>query len=323
MAGKAAPWTSADIPDLSAKTAVVTGASGGLGLETAKQLAAHGARVVLACRNAAKADAAAAEIRAAVSGAELPFLAVDLASLESVRAAAARLHDEVGQVDLLVNNAGVLNRERSVTVDGFESTFGTNHLGPFAFTGLVLDLLRAAPQGRVVTVTSGDSAQRGASLELDDLDFTRRKYKGYPVYGQSKVANALFAFELQRQLNGTESSVSSVLAHPGAAESGFAANFGPAVAFFAKPSTRWMFRFIMQTVEMGALPTLRAGTDPGVRGGEFFGPTGFTKGYPVINESSAQARDPELAARLWSESERLTGVTYRFEDVVDGVEAGA
>ncbi|APA95403.1 oxidoreductase [Nocardia seriolae] len=310
--GSTTPWTAADIPDLNGRTAIVTGASGGLGLETARQLAVHGARVVLACRNAEKAAAAAESIRESAPGAELPFVELDVAALASVRKAAQRIHDEFERVDLLVNNAGTLSRERTVTVDGFETTFGTNHLGPFAFTGLVLDLLRAAPHGRVVTVTSGVPAQKGTWLDIDDLAFEKRKYKGYPAYAQSKQANAVFALELQRQLNGTGSELISVLAHPGAAESDFAQNFGPAVAFLARPQLKWVFRVIMQTVEMGALPTLRAATDPGVRGGDFYGPTGTTKGYPVPNETSAETRDPELAARLWTESERLTGVTYRF-----------
>lgn len=316
---KKAPWTAADIPDLKGRTAIVTGASAGLGLETARRLAEHGARVVLACRNAEKAAAAAEVIRQTVPGAELPFLELDLTSLKSIHSAAARLHDDFEQIDLLVNNAGTLSRERTVTEDGFETVFATNHLGPFAFTGLTLDLLNAAPRARVVTVTSGLPAQKGTWLELDDLTYERRAYKAYPVYAQSKQANASFAFELQRQLNGTASQLISVLAHPGAAESDFAQNFGPAVALLSRPALRWAFRIIMQTVEMGALPSLRAATDPAVRGGDFYGPTGATKGYPVPNEAGEQTRDPELAARLWAESERLTGVTYRFDQLTDSV----
>ncbi|WP_040803147.1 oxidoreductase [Nocardia concava] len=314
MGSKTSPWTAADIPDLNGRTAIVTGASAGLGLETARRLAEHGARVVMACRSGERAAAAAEEIRAGVPGAELPFVELDLASMESVRKAAVRVHDEFESIDLLVNNAGTFSRTRGVTADGFENVFGTNHLGPFAFTGLVLDLLRAAPRGRVVAVTTGFASKKEVELELDDLFFERRPYKGFGAYGQSKLANALFALELQRRLNGTGTELISVVAHPGAAESDFAQNLGPAVAFLSRPSLRWMFRMFMQTVEMGALPMLRAGTDPGVRGGDFFGPSGFSKGYPVLNEFSEQARDPELAGKLWVESERLTGVTYRFDD---------
>ncbi|MTE11244.1 oxidoreductase [Nocardia aurantiaca] len=314
MGSSTTPWTADNIPDLHGRTAIVTGASAGLGLETARRLAEHGAQVVLACRNAEKAAAAAEVIRGSAPDAELPFVELDLASQESVRKAAVRLHDDFDRIDLLVNNAGTLNRERSVTADGFETTFATNHLGPFAFTGLVLDLLQAAPQGRVVTVSSGSPSQRGTSFELDDLFYERRKYKALAVYAQSKLANALFAFELQRRLNGTGSRLISVGVHPGAAESDFAQNLGPAVAFLSRPQIRWVFRVFMQTVEMGALPALRAATDPGVRGGEFFGPSGVSKGYPVENQAGEQARDPELAAKLWAESERLTEVTYRFED---------
>ncbi|MEC3955350.1 oxidoreductase [Nocardia sp. CDC153] len=314
MGSKTTPWTAADIPDLNGRTAIVTGANAGLGLETARRLAEHGARVVFACRNAEKAAAAAESIRETLPGAELPFVELDLASLESVRKAAVRVHDEFERIDLLVNNAGMLSRTRTFTVDGFETTFATNHLGPFAFTGLILDLLRAAPAGRVVTVTGALPAKKGLWLDLDDLGFERRKYKPFRAYPQSKQANAIFGLELQRRLNGTDTELISVIAHPGAAESDFAQNLGPAVRFLSKPSLRWIFRFAMQTVEMGALPTLRAATDPTVRGGDFFGPTGNTKGYPVHNETSVETRDPERAARLWAESERLTGVTYRFED---------
>ncbi|GAB2528522.1 oxidoreductase [Nocardia heshunensis] len=312
MGSTSTPWTAADIPNLNGHTAIVTGASGGLGLETARRLAEHGARVVMACRNVERAAAAAESIRETVPGAELPFVELDVGSLESVRKAAGRIRDDFERIDLLINNAGTLSRERGVTVDGFETTFGTNHLGPFAFTGLVLDLLQAAPHGRVVTVVSGVPAQKGTWLELDDLTFERRKYKGYPAYAQSKQANAMFALELQRRLNGTGSELISVLVHPGAAESDFAQNFGPVVTFLSRPPLNRVFRIIMQTVEMGALPTLRAATDPGVRGGDFYGPTGTTKGYPVPNDTSEQTRDPEVAAALWDESERLTGVTYRF-----------
>ncbi|WP_458688370.1 oxidoreductase [Nocardia tengchongensis] len=310
MGTKKTPWTAADIPDLNGRTAIVTGASGGLGLETALRLAEHGARVVMACRSAEKAGAAADLIRAKVPAAELLFVELDLASLESVGKAAVRVHDEVEQVDLLVNNAGMLSRVRSLTEDGFETTFATNHLGPFAFTGQVLDLLRAAPAGRVVAVTTGFASKKEAPIDLDDLFFERRTYKGFQAYAQSKLANVLTAFELQRRLNGTDTAVMSIAAHPGAAESDFAQNLGPVLTFLSRPSLRWVFRFAMQTVEMGALPTLRAATDPAGRPGDLFGPAGFTKGYPVLNEPSEQALDPELAARVWEASERLTGVTY-------------
>nr|WP_246023186.1 oxidoreductase [Nocardia yunnanensis] len=311
MGIKTEPWTAADIPDLNGRTAIVTGANTGLGLETARQLAAHGARVVLACRDTGKGEAAALDIRRGAPGAEVSVLELDLLSLDSVRKAAAQVHDEFERIDLLVNNAGALNRKRTLTA-GVETTLAANHLGPFAFTGLLLDLLRAAPDGRVVTVSNGTIMQKAETLALDDLNFERRRYKGFAAYKQSKMANALFAFELQRRLNGTDTALMSVLVHPGAAESDFARNLGPAVAFLARPSLRWMFRFFMQTVEMGALPSLRAATDPGVRGGEFLGPSGSFKGFPVRNEAGRQANDPEVAAALWAESERLSGVTYQF-----------
>ncbi|MET9493149.1 oxidoreductase [Nocardia sp. NPDC006630] len=295
---------------MSGRVAVVTGASAGLGAQTARQLAAHGATVVLACRSIEKGEAVAAGIRAQVPGAQLPVLRMDLASLASVREAAARLHDGFGRIDVLINNAGTLTRVRSVSVDGFETTFATNHLGHFALTGLVLDLL--APAGRVVSVSSRASGYRSTTVELADLGFEHREYKPMHVYGQSKLANLLFIFELQRQLAGAGTTLVAAAAYPGVATSDFNRNLGPTARLLSHPALRPLSRLVTQTTEMGSLPSLRAATDPGVRGGEYFGPTGRTKGYPVLHEPSPLARDPELGARLWEESERMTGVHYRF-----------
>lgn len=312
MGSKTTPWTAADIPDLKGRTAVVTGASAGLGAETALRLAQHGAKVVLACRNVDKAAGVAELIRWTVPEADLPIVRLDLAELASVRAAAAQLRDQYERIDLLVNNAGTLNMQRSVTVDGFETTFATNHLGPFAFTGLLLDRLLAAESARVVTVSSASSGHKSTELDMDDLDYERRKYKAMRVYGQSKLANLLFTFELQRQLNGTGAGLVALAAHPGAADSDFAQNLGPVVRTLKKPAIGWMTGWVLQSTEMGALPTLRAATDPTVRGGEFFGPAGRFRGFPELNEATAAAQDPELAAKLWVESEQLTGVSYNF-----------
>ncbi|MFJ4656584.1 oxidoreductase [Nocardia sp. NPDC088792] len=306
------PWTASDMPDLHGRTAVVTGANAGLGLETARRLAERGAAVVFACRNPEKGAAAVAFVREQAPGAELSTVRLDLTVQESVRAAAAELHDRVDRVDLLVNNAGTLTRTRSETVDGFETTIATNHLGPFAFTGLLLDLLTASPEGRVVTVSSGTAGYRSTTFDIDDLDYRRRPYKPMRVYGQSKLANLLFTLELQRRLNGTDARLLAVAARPGVADSDFSQNFGPVRAFLSGAAPHWISRLFMQSTEMGALPTLRAATDPAVRGGEYFGPTGHAKGYPVLAEPVARAQDPEAAARLWEESERLTGVRYRF-----------
>ncbi|MRH90278.1 SDR family NAD(P)-dependent oxidoreductase [Nocardia sp. SYP-A9097] len=312
MGNKKTPWTAADIPDLRGRTAIVTGASAGLGLETALRLAERGAKVVLACRNVEKAAAAADVIRASVPEAELPIVRVDLSSLASVREAADQVRAEYERIDLLINNAGTLNRERSETVDGFETTFATNHLGPFAFTGLLLDRLLAAGSARVVTVSSASSGHGSTVLDLDDLGYEKRAYKGMRVYGQSKLANLLFTFELQRQLNGTAAELVALAAHPGAAHSDFVENLSPAIRMLKHPTINWATSWMLQSTEMGALPTLRAAADPSARGGEFYGPTGKIHGYPVLVEASAEANDPDLAGKLWVESERLTGVTYDF-----------
>ncbi|UFS95097.1 oxidoreductase [Nocardia huaxiensis] len=306
------PWTAADIPDLSGRTAVVTGASAGLGLQTARMLAERGAQVVFACRDTEKATGAVGLIRQTALDAELPVLELDLTSLESVRTAADRLHDLVGGVDLLINNAGTLNLERTLTGDGFENTFATNHLGPFAFTGLVLDLLLAAPGARIVTVSSGMAESKRSPLDLDDLAFEQRPYKATVAYAQSKLANLMFSLELQRRLNGTDIELSAVAAHPGISITEFPRNLPLAVRILAHPALRWLFTPIQQTAAMGALSTLRAAVDPTVRGGEFFGPTGKFKGYPVPLEPVAQAMDPETSAALWAASEKLTGVTFDF-----------
>ncbi|MBL1077530.1 SDR family NAD(P)-dependent oxidoreductase [Nocardia sp. 2] len=306
------PWTAADIPELSGRTAVVTGASAGLGLETARMLAERGARVVMACRNAEKAAGAVEFVRQTAPTAELPVLELDLTSLESVRAAAARLPQLVERVDLLINNAGTMNQRRLVTVDGFENTFATNHLGPFAFTGLVLDLVLAAPGARIVTVASAMAETRKSPLDLDDLAFEQRRYRTMTAYAQSKLANLMFTQELQRKLNGTDVELCAVAAHPGIAVTEFTRNLPASARWLAHPSVQWLFNPIQQTATMGALPTLRAAVDPGVRGGEFFGPAGKFKGFPVPLELTGQASDPVVSDALWAASEKLTGVVFRI-----------
>ncbi|GAB4582839.1 oxidoreductase [Nocardia sp. IFM 10818] len=313
MGDKKTPWTAADIPNLQGRTAIVTGASAGLGLETARMLAEHGAHVVLACRNIEKAAGVAELIRKTAPAAELAIVPLDLASQESVRTAAAKVRAEFDRIDLLINNAGMISQQRSVTEDGFETAFAVNHLGPFAFTGLVLDLLRATPGARVVTVSSGGSKDFKPTLDLDDLCYERRKYRPLQAYAASKLANLLFTFELQRRLNGTDAELESLAAHPGVARSDFADNMGPVIRFLHRPSIRWTTDWLLQPAEMGALPTLRAAVDPKARGGEFYGPSGKFRGYPELDRAGQAAHDPELAAALWAESERLTGVSYTFD----------
>ncbi|MFC9897724.1 oxidoreductase [Nocardia sp. NPDC127579] len=306
-----APWTAADIPDLTGRTAVVTGANSGLGFQTARMLAKRGATVVLACRSLNNADAAAERIRATAPDAELRTVWLNLASLDSVRTAAEKLRADHDRIDLLVNNAGAPSVEYRRTVDGFETTFATNHLGPFAFTGLLLDRIAAVPGGRIVTVSS--VTHKRATIEFDDLDNVRREYRYMVAYSQSKLANLLFTFELQRRLASAGAAAIAVAAHPGAAQTGLVENMGKRIRQFNNATlVKPVSRLLQQPAAAGALPTVRAAVDPTVQGGEYYGPAGFfgLKGAPVRVAAGASALDREAQLRLWRESESLTGVRY-------------
>jgi NAD(P)-dependent dehydrogenase (short-subunit alcohol dehydrogenase family) len=296
-------WTTADIPDQTGRTAVITGANTGLGYETAAALAAKGAHVVLAVRNLDKGKEAADRITNATPGAGVAVQELDLTSLESVRAAAEQLKSSHDAIDLLINNAGVMFTPRSTTKDGFELQFGTNHLGHFAFTGLLLDRVLAAKGSRVVTVSSqGHRFVRG--IRFDDLQW-ERDYGRVRAYGQSKLANLLFTYELQRRLAGTNTI--AVAAHPGGSKTELTRNLPPLLA----AATR-LAEPLFQDADMGALPTLRAATDSGVLGGQYFGPDGFgeQRGYPKVVASSEPSHDTDAQRRLWAVSEELTSVAY-------------
>jgi NAD(P)-dependent dehydrogenase (short-subunit alcohol dehydrogenase family) len=298
-------WTAADIPDQTGRTAVITGANTGLGFETAAALAGRGARVVLAVRNLEKGKQAAARITAATPGAEVELQDLDLTSLESVRTAAAQLRSDHDRIDLLINNAGVMYTPKSTTKDGFELQFGTNHLGHFAFTGLLLDRLLPFAGSRVVTVSSIGHRIR-AAIHFDDLQWERR-YSRVGAYGQAKLANLLFTYELQRRLAPRETTIAAA-AHPGGSNTELMRNLPRVIA----AASSLLVEPLMQDAALGALPTLRAATDPAVRGGQYFGPDGFAelRGYPKVVASSAQSHDVELQRRLWAVSEELTGVVY-------------
>lgn len=306
-----AKWTSADIPDLTGRLAVVTGANSGLGLETTRALAGAGARVILACRSASKAEAAIAELaRGGVARERLEFRALDLASLASIAAFAEALRADQPRVDLLINNAGVMALPYRETADGFEMQFGTNHLGHFALTGRVLELLLAAPAPRVVTVSS--IMHKPGSINFDDLQ-SRRRYRKWPAYCQSKLANLLFAFELQRRAEAGGHALQSLAAHPGYASTNLQLvapqMSGSALAKLAMSVGNSTFA---QSARMGALPSLYAATAPEARGGEYYGPGGFQemKGYPSRARSTARSRDRALARRLWEVSVELTAVDF-------------
>ena len=288
-----ATWTTADIPDQTGRTFVVTGANSGLGASTARELARAGASVVLACRNTSKGEAAAAAMPGQVEVRQL-----DLADLASVRSFAAG----VEHLDVLVNNAGVMALPKSTTADGFECQIGTNHLGHFALTGLLLPKLA----DRVVTLSSG--AHRAGRIHLDDLNWERRRYQRWGAYGQSKLANLMFAYELQRRLAAAQSPLKSLAAHPGYASTELQSHtesFQDRLMAFAN-------RLIGQSADMGALPSLYAATVTTVRGGEFVGPDGRLglNGHPKVVGSNRASKDEAMAAKLWALSEELTGVTF-------------
>lgn len=300
-------WTEKDVPDQTGRLAIVTGSNTGLGFDTARVLAARGAHVVMACRDTAKADAAAEKIRAQTPGAQVSVQKLDLGSLASVREAAAAMAAAYPRIDLLINNAGVMYPPKSTTVDGFELQFGTNHLGHFALTGLLLGNLLPVDGSRVVVVASIAHNIR-AMIEFADLHWERRRYDRVAAYGQSKLANLMFAYDLQRRLGIAKAKTIAVAAHPGVAATELT-RYLPGAGL---PGVKWLSGKILNTAEMGALPTLRAATDPAVRGGQYWGPDGFRemRGYPVLVGSSKQSTDVDLQQRLWQVSEELTGVTY-------------
>jgi NAD(P)-dependent dehydrogenase (short-subunit alcohol dehydrogenase family) len=294
-------WTTADIPDQTGRTAVITGANTGLGYETATALAAKGAHVVLAVRNVEKGKAAADLIGRANPGASVAIQELDLTSLDSVRAAADQLRSDYPSIDLLINNAGVMMTPKSTTKDGFELQFGTNHLGHFVLTNLLLDRVLAVPGSRIVSVSS-QGHRFVNEIRFDDLQW-ERDYGRIRAYGQSKLANLMFTYELQRRLRGTDTI--AVAAHPGGSRTELTRNLPPLVVVASR-----VLEPLFQNADMGALPTLRGATDPGVLGGQYFGPDGFgeQRGYPKVVASSTASHDTEAQRRLWAVSEELTSV---------------
>jgi NAD(P)-dependent dehydrogenase (short-subunit alcohol dehydrogenase family) len=305
-------WEEGDVPDQSGRVVVVTGSNTGIGYHTAAVLAHRGAHVVLAVRNLEKGNAALSRIVAASPGTDVTLQALDLSSLDSVRTAADALRSAYPRIDLLINNAGVMYTPKQVTTDGFEMQFGTNHLGHFALTGLLLDHLLPVRASRVVTVSSMGHRIR-ASIHFDDLQWERR-YDRIAAYGQSKLANLLFTYELQRRLSARPStddpakSTIAVAAHPGTSNTELTRNL-PAII---RPAANLLGPILFQSSKMGALPTLRAATDPSVQGGQYYGPDGFAeqRGHPKLVNSSAQSHDEDLQRRLWTVSEELTGVSF-------------
>jgi NAD(P)-dependent dehydrogenase (short-subunit alcohol dehydrogenase family) len=305
-----APWTTNQIPDLSDKTVVITGANSGLGFESAKALANRGAEVILACRSEERGENARQEILAQIPHAKLHAMTVNLQDLSSVENFARTFVENFDRLDVLLNNAGIMNTPYGLTNDGFETQMGTNHLGHFALTGQLLDMLKGTARSRVVIVSS--SAHRAGTMNFDNLLFQNgQKYTPLKAYGRSKLANLLFAYELQRHFDRHGIDCIGTAAHPGASQTNLGRHIEHTLPFkLFNP----LLQRVVQGPASGALPQLRAAVDPQVRGGEYYGPDGALgmSGYPVRVRSNRASRSLPDAEKLWQESERLTGVTYSF-----------
>ncbi len=308
-------WTSANLPDQTGRVALVTGGNSGLGFHTCRMLAASGARVLLASRSAQRGDQARAEILQALPTAQLEVTALDLADLDSVRRCAENLLSDLGRLDLLVNNAGVMAMPRQETANGLERQFGVNHLGHFALTGALLSLLLNTPGSRIVNVSS--MAHRSGRLNFSDLH-GRQKYSPFGAYAQSKLANLLFTLELQRRLESIKADTICVSAHPGFAATNLqyaaAREKGSAIELVIM---RILNATLSQSAEQGALPQLYAATAPDVNGGDYIGPDGWMqmRGYPKKHLAKGTAYDLEAAQELWRLSVELTGETFeQFQD---------
>lgn len=302
-------WTAAQIPSQAGKVALVTGANSGIGYQAALELARHGAHVLLGCRSAEKGQAAFERLHREAPGASAEVVELDMASLASIRAFASQFAARSIPLDLLINNAGVMALPtREVTADGFERQFGTNHLGHFALTGLVMPQLLAAPAPRVVTVAS--LAHRNGKIDFNNLQ-SERRYKPWDAYGESKLANILFAKELERRAELVHSKLISLPVHPGVSQTSIVAN-GPGAS---DVKTRILFsvaKFLTSQDAEGALPTLYAATSPDAHGGDYIGPDGFMefKGSPTVVKPRANGLDSAVGQRLWTVSEEITGVVY-------------
>lgn len=307
-----ANWTTADMPDLAGKVIVVTGANSGIGFEAAQEFARKGARTILACRSMDKAEAALAQIKAEIPDAQAEIMSLDLASQASVRQFADAFKAKYDRLDVLVNNAGIMMVPYATTEDGFESQFATNHLGHFALTGLLIDLLLKTLGSRVVNVSSG--GHRFGKMDFDDLMFEGGQgYSAMRSYGRSKLANLLFTYELQRRYDAAHADAIAVAAHPGSSST----NLGNHL--YDRWYLRWFERvepLIAQPAAIGALPTIRAAVDPDAKGGDYYGPGGFMeqRGYPVLVPSSKASHNGADARQLWQASEDLTGVHYEQLD---------
>lgn len=305
----AAKWTTNMIPAQTGKTVLITGANSGIGFQAALELARVGAHVFLGCRNEEKGKQALSRLFHEVPGATAEAILLDVASLASIRNVAHQWNEGSRPLDLLINNAGVMALpSRELTADGFERQFGTNHLGHFALTGLLLPALLRAGEPRVVTVAS--LAHRNGKIEFDNLQ-SERRYKPLEAYNNSKLANLLFAFELDRRAKAAGINLRSLPVHPGVARTRIFEN-GPGNLGLKALIFKLVSPVLLQSDAMGALPTLYAATAPDAQGGQYIGPDGFmeVKGFPHVVQPRPQALDEATGRKLWSVSEELTGVVY-------------
>jgi NAD(P)-dependent dehydrogenase (short-subunit alcohol dehydrogenase family) len=307
-------WVEDHIPPLPAKTAIITGANSGIGYEAARVLASRGVQVIMACRNAQKAETARQEILSQHPDAHLETMELNLSDLSSVQEFALHINERYNQLDLLINNAGVMALPYSTTVDGFEMQFGTNHLGHFALTAQLFPLLRDTPASRIINIAS--AAHQYGKIDFDNLNFENGGYGKWPAYCRSKLSNLLFTFELDRRIKANGLNMLAVSAHPGYSATALQEK---GINYNKVGWRQWMVetgnRLLATSPLFGALPTLYAASKESIHGGEYIGPVGFLnmRGEPGPNPSSYRSRDPQVAARLWKESEQLTRISFPLE----------
>jgi NAD(P)-dependent dehydrogenase (short-subunit alcohol dehydrogenase family) len=305
-----AKWSASDIPDQTGRTILITGANSGLGLRSAEALAAAGARVLMACRNATKAAAAQQQVAAQATGPAPEVVPLDLSDLDDVATCAKRLADDLERIDVLMNNAGVMAVPKARTAQGFEMQMGTNHLGHFALTGRILPLLLAADAPRVITISS--FGHKPGRIRWDDPNWEKGRYLAWPAYFQTKLANLLFTAELDRQAGEHGDRLLAAAAHPGYAATNLVASGPGSANAIMRGGGKVVDKLLGQADSMGALPQLYAATMPDVEGNDYYGPDGLMeqRGHPTKVGRTRKAQDPEAAKRLWAMSEDLTGVTY-------------
>lgn len=297
-------WESNNVPDQKGRVTIITGSSSGIGYETARVLASKNATVIIAVRNLQKGNDAADKILGQHPNVDVKVMELDLANLESIHKFAVEFKKNFNRLDLLINNAGVMMPPYSKTADGFELQFGTNHLGHFALTGLLFDLIKATPGSRIVNVSS--SGHNYGDLDLDDLSWEKRPYKKMKSYADSKIANLYFTYELQRRVDRNGGSPLVTAAHPGWTATELQRHAG---------LIRFLNNFFSQDITMGALPMLYAAVGANVKGSDYYGPSGWRemKGYPKKVESNELSHNEEIAKKLWKISEELTGVKFNLD----------